>query len=126
MEKNNFLECIKHLIGFIGEHKDQRIPSQDLYTGAKDSLRTAIGEQLKDQLSQVSMQIPSPLDQFEILPLIPINIDNLYFSFTNSSFFMLLTLSLVLLLVHLVTKKGGGNSERSICMYDGSIVWNSH
>ncbi|KAJ0074648.1 hypothetical protein Patl1_37490 [Pistacia atlantica] len=37
------------------------------------------------------------------------NIGNFYFSFTNSSFFMLLTLSLVLLLVHLVTKKGGGN-----------------
>nr|YP_010707959.1 mitochondrial ATPase F0 complex subunit 6 [Helicanthes elasticus]WCQ87295.1 mitochondrial ATPase F0 complex subunit 6 [Helicanthes elasticus] len=34
----------------------------------------------------------------------------LYFSFTNSSLFMLLTLSLVLLLVYFVTKKGGGNS----------------
>uniref|UniRef100_A0AAU7GJ09 ATP synthase subunit a n=1 Tax=Garcinia humilis TaxID=2867533 RepID=A0AAU7GJ09_9ROSI len=38
------------------------------------------------------------------------NIGNLYFSFTNPSLFMLLTLSLVLLLVHFVTKKGGGNS----------------
>ena len=53
--------------------------------------------------------IPSPLDQFEILPLIPMKIGNLYFSFTNSSLFLLLTLSLVLLLVHFVTKKGGGN-----------------
>uniref|UniRef100_A0A2K1XIA5 F-ATPase protein 6 n=1 Tax=Populus trichocarpa TaxID=3694 RepID=A0A2K1XIA5_POPTR len=35
-------------------------------------------------------------------------IGDLYFSFTNPSFFMLLTLSLVLLLVHFVTKKGGG------------------
>ncbi|KAM3738292.1 hypothetical protein ACB098_09G121100 [Castanea mollissima] len=35
---------------------------------------------------------------------------DLYFSFTNPSLFMLLTLSLVLLLVHLVTKNGGGNS----------------
>nr|QXP99897.1 ATP synthase F0 subunit 6 [Fallopia aubertii] len=52
----------------------------------------------------------SPLEQFAIIPLIPMNIGNLYFSFTNPSLFMLLTLSLVLLLVHFVTKKGGGNS----------------
>lgn len=51
----------------------------------------------------------SPLEQFSILPLIPMNIGNLYFSFTNPSLFMLLTLSLVLLLVHFVTKNGGGN-----------------
>ncbi|CAI8594120.1 unnamed protein product [Vicia faba] len=37
-------------------------------------------------------------------------IGDLYFSFTNPSLFMLLTLSLVLLLVHFVTKKGGGKS----------------
>ncbi|CAI8609959.1 unnamed protein product [Vicia faba] len=37
-------------------------------------------------------------------------IGDLYFSFTNPSLFMLLTLSLVLLLVHLVTKKGRGKS----------------
>lgn len=54
--------------------------------------------------------VPSPLEQFSILPLIPMNIGNLYFSFTNPSLFMLLTLSLVLLLVHFVTKNGGGNS----------------
>ena len=52
----------------------------------------------------------SPLEQFSILPLIPMKIGNLYFSFTNPSLFMLLTLSLVLLLVHFVTKNGGGNS----------------
>ncbi|KAG8362792.1 hypothetical protein BUALT_BualtUnG0045200 [Buddleja alternifolia] len=52
----------------------------------------------------------SPLEQFSILPLIPMKIGNLYFSFTNPSLFMLLTLSLVLLFVHFVTKKGGGNS----------------
>ena len=52
----------------------------------------------------------SPLDQFEILPLIPMKIGDLYFSFTNPSLFMLLTLSLVLLFVHFVTKKGGGKS----------------
>nr|YP_009121970.1 ATPase subunit 6 [Hyoscyamus niger]AJK91366.1 ATPase subunit 6 [Hyoscyamus niger]QEP94809.1 ATPase subunit 6 [Nicotiana tabacum/Hyoscyamus niger cybrid]QEP94850.1 ATPase subunit 6 [Nicotiana tabacum/Hyoscyamus niger cybrid] len=54
--------------------------------------------------------VPSPLEQFEIIPLIPMKIGNLYFSFTNPSLFMLLTLSLVLLLVYFVTKKGGGNS----------------
>lgn len=52
--------------------------------------------------------ITSPLDQFEILSWIPIEIGDLYFSFTNESLFMLLTLSLVLLLFHFVTKKGGG------------------
>ena len=51
----------------------------------------------------------NPMKQFTILPLIPMNIGNLYFSFTNPSLFMLLTLSLVLLLVHFVTKNGGGN-----------------
>jgi F-type H+-transporting ATPase subunit a len=55
------------------------------------------------------MEIPSPLDQFEIVPLIPMHIGNFYFSFTNSSLFMLLTLSFFLLLIHFVTKKGGGN-----------------
>lgn len=54
--------------------------------------------------------IPSPLDQFEIIPFLPMKIGNLYFSFTNPSFFMLLTLSLVLLVFHFVTKKGGGKS----------------
>ena len=50
----------------------------------------------------------SPLDQFEIIPLIDMKIGDLYFSFTNPSLFMLLTLSLVLLLFHFVTKNGGG------------------
>ena len=54
--------------------------------------------------------IPSPLDQFEIIPFLPLQIGNLYFSFTNPSFFMLLTLSLVLLLFYFITKKGGGKS----------------
>ena len=54
--------------------------------------------------------VHSPLEQFSILPLIPMKIGNFYFSFTNPSLFMLLTLSLVLLFVHFVTKKGGGNS----------------
>jgi F-type H+-transporting ATPase subunit a len=68
------------------------------------------GEVYTDALNLAGqVPIPSPLEQFAILPLIPMNIGNLYFSFTNSSLFMLLTLSLVLLLVHFVTKNGGGN-----------------
>jgi F-type H+-transporting ATPase subunit a len=51
----------------------------------------------------------SPLDQFEIFPLLTMKIgDFFFFSFTNSSLFMLLTLGLVLLMILLVTKKGGG------------------
>jgi F-type H+-transporting ATPase subunit a len=50
----------------------------------------------------------SPLDQFEIFPLLPMKMGDFFFSFTNSSLFMLLTLGLVLLMILLVTKKGGG------------------
>lgn len=49
----------------------------------------------------------SPLEQFAIIPLIPIHIGNLYLSFTNSSLFMVLTISVVLLLFQFVTMKGG-------------------
>nr|YP_010883780.1 ATP synthase F0 subunit 6 [Pandanus odorifer]WIW39625.1 ATP synthase F0 subunit 6 [Pandanus odorifer] len=52
----------------------------------------------------------SPLEQFSIHPLIPMKIGNFYFSFTNPSLSMLLTLGLVLLLLYFVTKKGGGKS----------------
>nr|ABY55210.1 Atp6 [Bambusa oldhamii] len=54
--------------------------------------------------------LESPLDQFSIHPIIPLNIGNYYFSFTNPSLSMLLTLGLVLLLLFVVTKKGGGKS----------------
>nr|CAA77868.1 ATPase subunit 6 [Zea mays] len=50
----------------------------------------------------------SPLDQFGIHPILDLNIGEYYVSFTNLSLFMLLTLGLVLLLVFVVTKKGGG------------------
>ena len=52
----------------------------------------------------------SPLEQFTIHPLILIRGGNYYFSFTNPSLSLLLTLGLVLLLLFLVTKKGGGKS----------------
>nr|YP_009382645.1 Atp6 [Utricularia reniformis]ART32359.1 Atp6 [Utricularia reniformis] len=71
----------------------------------------ASGEVYQEALNlSASFLNRSPLDQFSILPLIPMKIGNLYLSFTNPSFFMLLTISFVLLFVHFVTKKGGGNS----------------
>nr|AYC21253.1 ATP synthase F0 subunit 6 [Aphyllon epigalium subsp. epigalium] len=64
------------------------------------------------QLNNIVVGTPStsPLEQFSILPLIPMKIGNFSFSFTNPSLFMLLTLSFVLLFVHFVTKNGGGKS----------------
>ena len=59
----------------------------------------------------VIVTLPSPLEQFSIFPLIPMKMGNLYFSFTNPSLFMLLTLSLVLLLLYFVTKNGGGKPK---------------
>jgi len=49
----------------------------------------------------------SPLEQFAIISLVPIHMGNFYLSFTNSSLFMLLTISFVLLLFYLVTMNGG-------------------
>lgn len=65
------------------------------------------GEAYKDALDLAGI-VPSPLDQFEIIPLIPMHLGDFYFSFTNSSLFMLLSLSLFLLLIYFVTKNGGG------------------
>ncbi|XVF65195.1 hypothetical protein PTKIN_Ptkin09bG0227700 [Pterospermum kingtungense] len=65
------------------------------------------GEAYRDALDLAGI-VPSPLEQFEIVPLIDLKIGDLYFSFTNPSLFMLLTLSLFLLLLYFVTKKGGG------------------
>ena len=61
-----------------------------------------IWQELVDHVQLIthnSPTIPSPLEQFEIVPLIDLKIGNFDFSFTNPSFFMLLTLSLVLLLL---------------------------
>ncbi len=62
------------------------------------------------QVAMMDLNLESPLDQFSIHPIIPLNIGNYYFSFTNPSLSMLLTLGLVLFLVFVVTKKGGGKS----------------
>lgn len=81
----------------------------DTVTGSSP-LDQIISERASAAPSNPAIDIHSPLDQFAIHPLINIHIGDLYFSFTNPSLFMLLTLTLVLLLVHFVTKKGGGNS----------------
>jgi F-type H+-transporting ATPase subunit a len=49
----------------------------------------------------------SPLEQFSIFTIIPIRLGNFDFSFTNSSFYLLTTISLILVLFNLVTKNGG-------------------
>lgn len=51
--------------------------------------------------------IYTPLEQFSIISLIPIRFGNLDLSFTNSSFYLLSTTTLVYLLFHLVTLNGG-------------------
>src|SRR5438067_874508 len=49
----------------------------------------------------------SPLEQFSIISLLPLRIGNIYFSFTNSSLFLLLTTVLVFTLFQMVTQNGG-------------------
>nr|XP_029152587.1 uncharacterized protein LOC114926184 [Arachis hypogaea] len=68
------------------------------------------GSPVKDALD-LAQDVPhSPLDQFAIKSFLDMRVGYLYISFTNPAFFMLLTLGLVFLLFHLVTKKGGGKS----------------
>jgi F-type H+-transporting ATPase subunit a len=86
-------------------HSDQHIPPINTIGSPSQSTTTMGAGDYIDPTSP-----PSPLDQFAINPLIPMDIKNLYFSFTNPSLSMLLTLSLVLLMLYFVTKKGGGKS----------------
>ena len=110
--------------GFILHHSPRRSRPRKVFEAAEaGSDNTAFLQHILDDLSengvqssafkeamnQIGLVAQSPLDQFEIVPLIPMNIGNFYFSFTNPSLFMLLTLSFFLLLIHFITKKGGGN-----------------
>ena len=61
-----------------------------------------------DAWSRQFMNPNSPLEGFVFPPSIP----DLYFSFTNPSLFMLLTLSFSLLLVYLLLKKRSKNRNR--------------
>jgi F-type H+-transporting ATPase subunit a len=51
--------------------------------------------------------IGSPLEQFTLISLLPLHVGNIYFSFTNSSFFMLLSTGLFVFLLFFVTERGG-------------------
>lgn len=101
LELNKNQNCSRFKVSYKGielEFKDENdkdgIGPKDLYPGEGGGKQPSI---------------KSPLDQFAIHPLIDMKIGDLYFSFTNPSLFMLLSLTLFLLLVHLVTKKGGGH-----------------
>jgi len=49
----------------------------------------------------------SPLEQFSLITIIPFHIGNLYFSFTNSSLFMMISVGTFLTLLFLLFDKGG-------------------
>ena len=52
--------------------------------------------------------INSPLEQFEIVSLIPFGIGSFNLSFTNSSLMMLLSVTLIVMLVQLIAVDGNG------------------
>lgn len=49
----------------------------------------------------------SPLEQFSIITLVPLHFGSLYFSFTNSSLYLLLSTGLIFLIFHILTLNGG-------------------
>ena len=52
--------------------------------------------------------INSPLEQFEIVPLLPIRLGSFDISFTNSSLMMVLSAALIVILVQLISVDGNG------------------
>ncbi len=58
-------------------------------------------------IKRKKFMIYTPLEQFSIINLIPLHLGNLYFSFTNSSLYIMLAIGLFLFLAQLVTKNGG-------------------
>ena len=51
----------------------------------------------------------SPLEQFEIIPLLPIRLGSFDLSFSNASFMMVLSAALVIILVQLIAVDGNGS-----------------
>ena len=51
----------------------------------------------------------SPLEQFEIIPLIPLRIGTFDISFTNATLMMIVSVALVIVLVQLVSVDGNGS-----------------
>lgn len=62
---------------------------------------------MKSAEKELFMMCFSPLEQFTLISLIPLHFGNFYFSFTNSSLFMLLATGIFLALFSLVTVNGG-------------------
>jgi ATP synthase subunit 6 len=62
----------------------------------------------KDYNKKKIKMISSPLEQFEIFPLISLRLGSFDLSFTNSSLFMLLSAGLILVLVQLIVVNGNG------------------
>ena len=52
--------------------------------------------------------ISSPLEQFELIPLIPLSIGSLDISFTQSTFFMCIGITAFLSLFRMILINGGG------------------
>ena len=96
--------------------RKRRTFDEDGLSSNEDSLSSTESSVRTDEMALTNMDmdpnpvIESPLDQFGIHSIFDLHIGNFFFSFTNSSLSMLLTLGLVLLLVFFVTKKGGGKS----------------
>ena len=53
------------------------------------------------------MMVISPLEQFTIIHIIPFSIGNFFFSFTNSSLFLLLSTGLIITWLWMTTTRGG-------------------
>lgn len=110
----NSLKRKKQIDDFLGQFElEQRKRFNDfkdrieLLDGAEWS---SDGQEITTSFQTNNPSASSPLDQFGIHPILDLHMGNYYFSFTNPSLSMLLTLGFVLLLLYVVTKKGGGKS----------------
>nr|AIG54115.1 ATP synthase F0 subunit 6 [Viscum minimum] len=71
------------------------------------------GEAFQDAIVRAGIVL-SPLEQFAIRPSIPLSFGNVYLSFTNPTLFLLLSLSAVVLVLSLVTRKGGTSVPNAV------------
>lgn len=70
----------------------------------------AVEERKKNRMEIYGMTrgIASPLEQFEIVPLVPFRLGSFDLSFTNASLLMVISAGLVVLLVKMIAVDGGG------------------
>jgi F-type H+-transporting ATPase subunit a len=59
--------------------------------------------------------ISSPLEQFELIPLIPIRFGDFDISITHSTLFMLISLTTFLLLIRMILMNNGGTLVPNRC-----------